>query len=228
MVKNIFLDLDDTLFDFLGAEKEALSRTLRHFGITPDEQVLARYSAINDAQWKLLEKKEITREQVKWRRYALLFEEFGIDCDPMKVNDHYMEELSKGHLFIDGAEELLENLYGKYRLYLASNGTGWVQERRLKSAGIGRYFDGIFISQQIGFDKPDPRFYEGCIRQIPDYNPEETVMVGDSLTSDIKGGQAIGVRTIWFNPKGKENPSDIRPDYCLSHLSELPALLKNL
>lgn len=228
MVKNIFIDLDDTLLDFLGAEKAALTRTLQHFGITPDERVLARYSAINDAQWKLLEKGEITREQVKWRRFALLFEEFGLQCDPMMVNDHYMEELSKGHLFMDGAEELLKALYGKYRLYLASNGTAWVQERRLKSADIGHYFDGIFISQQIGFDKPDPRFFEGCICQIPDYKREETIMVGDSLTSDINGGQSMGFRTLWFNPKAKENASEIQPDYSFSHLSQLPDLLKTL
>lgn len=228
MVKNIFMDLDDTLLDFLAAEKAALTRTLRRFGIDPDERVLARYSAINDAQWKLLEKGEVTREQVKLRRYSLLFEEFGIDCDPLAVNDHYMEELSKGHIFIEGAEELLEGLFGRYRLYLASNGTAWVQERRLKSADLNRYFDGIFISQELGFDKPDPRFFEKAFEAIPDFKREETVMVGDSLTSDIKGGKGAGLRTLWFNPRGKENTTDIQPDDTFSRLSDLPALLENL
>lgn len=228
MIKNVFIDLDDTLLDFLAAEKAALTRTLLNFGITPDERVLARYSAINDAQWKLLEKGEITREQVKWRRYALLFEEFGIECDPLAVNDHYMEELSKGHIFMEGAKELLDALFGNYRLYLASNGTAWVQERRLKSADLNRYFDGIFISQQMGYDKPDPRFFERAFATIPDFSKEETVMVGDSLTSDIKGGQGAGLYTLWFNPKGKVNHSEIQPDNTFTRLSDLPELLKGL
>lgn len=228
MVKDVFIDLDDTLFDFRASEKGALARTLRHFGVEPTEAVLLRYSEINDAQWKLLERGEISREQVKFRRYALLFEEFGIACDPMAVNDHYMEELSKGHIFIEGAEALLESLFGKYRLYLASNGTAWVQERRLKSADLGRYFEGIFISQELGYDKPDLRFFEGAFAQIKDFKKEEAVMVGDSLTSDIKGGKNAGLRTLWFNPKSAENQSEIKPDYQFARLSELPALLERI
>ena len=228
MVKNVFIDLDDTILNFLAAEKAALSRTLAHFGIEPDERVLSRYSAINDAQWKLLEKGEITRDEVKLRRYALLFEEFGIDCDPLAVNDHYMEELSKGYIFMEGAKELLDALFGKYRLYLASNGTAWVQERRLKSADLYRYFDGVFISQNLGFNKPDPRFFEGAFATIEDFKKEETVMVGDSLTSDIKGGKGVGLKTLWFNPKGIENTTGILPDHTFTRLAELPALLKTL
>lgn len=228
MIKNVFIDLDDTILDFLAAEKAALTRTLSHFGIAPDERVLARYSAINDAQWKLLERGEITRDQVKLRRYALLFEEFGIDCDPMMVNDHYMEELSKGHIFMEGAKALLDALFGSYRLYLASNGTTWVQERRLKSADLYRYFDGVFISQELGYDKPDPRFFEKAFATISDFKKEESVMVGDSLTSDIKGGKGAGLKTLWFNPKGKENHTDIQPDHTFTRLAELPAFLQTL
>ena len=228
MIRNILIDLDDTLLDFRAGEKAALTRTLKHFGIEPTEQVLLRYSQINDDQWKLLERGEITREQVKFRRYALLFEEFGIECEPMAANDHYMEELSKGHLFIDGAEALLEALFGKYRLYLASNGTAWVQERRLKSANLYRYFEEVFISQNLGYDKPDLRFFEAAFQKIKDFKRAETVMVGDSLTSDIKGGKNAGLRTLWFNPKGIENKSGIIPDYEFSRLSDLPDLLKIL
>ena len=228
MIRNVLFDLDDTLFDFHKAEKIALTKTLVHFGIDPTEDTLALYSAINAAHWKRLELGEISREEVKVGRYRELFKTIGVECDPVKATAYYESMLAIGHYFMPGAPELLEELYGKYRLYIVSNGTAKVQEGRIGSSGIAKYMDGIFISQLLGANKPDKQFFDICFAEIPDFSLSETVIIGDSLSSDIKGGINAGIITVWFNPKGIENDNDIKPDYTIKELSEVPGLLSQI
>jgi len=227
MIHTILLDLDDTLLDFQKAERAALVKTLTELNIEPKEETLARYSVLNLAQWRLLEKGELSRDEVKLRRYRLLFEEIGADCSAQKAAELYEGYLGIGHYFIDGAEELLDVLSMDYSLYLVTNGTARVQEGRIESAGIAGYFKGIYISEKIGFNKPSKEFFDHCFAQIPDFEKEEAVIVGDSLTSDIQGGKNAGVKTIWFNPTQSVNASPIRPDYEIMNLQELPILIKN-
>ena len=228
MIRNVLFDLDDTLFDFHKAEKIALTKTLVHFGIDPTEETLALYSTINAAHWKRLELGEISREEVKVGRYRELFKTIGVECDPVKATAYYESMLAIGHYFMPGAPELLEVLYGKYRLYIVSNGTAKVQEGRIGSSGIAKYMDGIFISQILGANKPDKQFFDICFADIPDFSLSETVIIGDSLSSDIKGGINAGITTVWFNPKGIENDNDIKPDYTIKELSEVPGLLSQI
>ena len=228
MIRNVLFDLDDTLFDFHKAEKIALTKTLVHFGIDPTEETLALYSTINAAHWKRLELGEISREEVKVGRYRELFETIGVGGDPVKATAYYESMLAIGHYFMPGAPELLEELYRKYRLYIVSNGTAKVQEGRIGSSGITKYMDGIFISQILGANKPDKQFFDICFAEIPDFLLSETVIIGDSLSSDIKGGINAGITTVWFNPKGIENDSDIKPDYTIKELSEVPGLLSQI
>lgn len=228
MIRNVLFDLDDTLFDFHKAEKIALTKTLVHFGIDPTEETLALYSTINAAHWKRLELGEISREEVKVGRYRELFETIGIECDPVKATAYYESMLAIGHYFMPGAPELLGELYRKYRLYIVSNGTAKVQEGRIGSSGIAKYMDGIFISQILGANKPDKQFFDICFAEIPDFSLSETVIIGDSLSSDIKGGINAGITTVWFNPKGIENNNDIKPDYTIKELSEVPGLLSQI
>ena len=228
MIRNVLFDLDDTLFDFHKAEKIALTKTLVHFGIDPTEETLALYSTINAAHWKRLELGEISREEVKVGRYCELFKTIGVECDPVKATAYYESMLAIGHYFMPGAPELLEELYRKYRLYIVSNGTAKVQEGRIGSSGIAKYMDGIFISQILGANKPDKQFFDICFAEIPDFSLSETVIIGDSLSSDIKGGINAGITTIWFNPKGIENDNDIKPDYTINELSEVPGLLSQI
>ena len=228
MIRNVLFDLDDTLFDFHKAEKIALTKTLVHFGIDPTEETLALYSAINAAHWKRLELGEISREEVKVGRSRELFKTIGVECDPVKATAYYESMLAIGHYFMPGAPELLEELYGKYRLYIVSNGTAKVQEGRIGSSGIAKYMDGIFISQLLGANKPDKQFFDICFAEIPDFSLSETVIIGDSLSSDIKGGINAGITTVWFNPKGIENDNDIKPDYTIKELSEVPGLLSQI
>ena len=228
MIRNVLFDLDDTLFDFHKAEKIALTKTLVHFGIDPTEETLALYSTINAAHWKRLELGEISREEVKVGRYRELFKTIGVECDPVKATAYYESMLAIGHYFMPGAPELLEELYRKYRLYIVSNGTAKVQEGRIGSSGIAKYMDGIFISQILGANKPDKQFFDICFAEIPDFLLSETVIIGDSLSSDIKGGINAGITTVWFNPKGIENDSDIKPDYTIKELSEVLGLLSQI
>ena len=228
MFEFLFLDLDDTILDFQKAEHVALSKTLREFGLEPTERVLKRYNLINKAHWEALERKELTREQVLVGRFQVLFEEMGITVEPVQVARAYEHNLSIGHWFLPGAEEAVERLSKKYKLYLASNGTAKVQAGRLASANISRFFEEVFVSQEIGANKPSPEYFERCFARIPGLDKSKTIMVGDSLTSDILGGQNAGIATCWVNPHHKQGREDIRVDYEIESLSQLEALLEGL
>ena len=229
MKYDIFLlDVDDTILDFHKAEHLALGKTFRQFGLEPTEAVMARYSQINKAHWERLERKELTREEVLVGRFAVLFAEVGIEADAEKCARAYEDNLSVGHYFLPGAQEALEALSRKYKLYLASNGTAKVQAGRLASANISHYFQEIFVSQEIGANKPDLVYFQRCFAKIPGFDPEKAMMVGDSLTSDILGGQQAGMATCWVNPQGKSGRQDIRPDYEIQALHQLEALLESI
>ena len=228
MFEFLFLDLDDTILDFQKAEHIALSKTLQDFGLEPTERVLKRYNLINKAHWEALERKELTREQVLVGRFQVLFAEMGITVEPVTVARAYEDNLSIGHYFLPGAEESVERLSKKYKLYLASNGTAKVQAGRLKSANISRFFQEVFVSQELGANKPSLEYFEKCFARIPDFDRTKAIIVGDSLTSDILGGQNAGIATCWVNPHHKAGREDIRVDYEIEALSQLEDLLEGL
>ena len=227
MFEFLFLDLDDTILDFHKAEHIALKKTLLEFCINPTEATCKLYSQINKAHWEALERKELTREQVLVGRFAVLFEELRVKADAEKCARCYEKNLSIGHYFLPGAKEAVESLSGKYKLYLASNGTKKVQAGRLESAGISQYFDDIFISQDMGADKPAIEYFERCFVRIPDFDRAKAIIVGDSLSSDIQGGILAGIATCWVNPTGKV-AQGIQPDYQIRSIVELEALLETL
>lgn len=224
----VLLDLDDTILDFKKAEHIAIAKTLGNFGLEPTDQVIARYSAINKAHWEMLERKEITREQVLSGRFETLFREYGKTVDAKACTRAYEENLSIGHYFLPGVAETLPLLAQKYKLYIVSNGTMRVQQGRLKSANILRYFQGHFVSEQMGAAKPDPVFFQNCFAAIPGFDPSRTIIAGDSLTSDILGGIRAGIATCWVNTRNYAPREDIRPDYEIQSLSQLPGLLEAL
>ena len=227
MIEFLFLDLDDTILDFHRAERVALAATLRSFGVEPETDVMDRYHIINQWHWEQLEKALMTREQVQTGRFAVLFRELGKAVDPEECTARYQENLSRGHFFLPGAEEAVKRLSQKYRLYLASNGTASVQHGRLQSADLYRYFEGIFISEELGANKPSRAFFDACFARILDFAPEKAVMVGDSLTSDILGGKNAGLPTVWVNP-GHKPHTDIVPDYEIESIAQLEQLLETI
>ena len=228
MIRTVLFDLDDTILDFKRAEGIALREALRRMGLEPTDNVVSRYSVINRRQWELLEDKVLTRERVLVRRFELLFEEFGIAADAPAAQHLFHSLLSQGHYFIPGAVEMLDALKGKYDLYIVSNGTAAVQEPRIASAQIAPYFKDIFCSELIGADKPDLLFFERCFARIADFRKDEAIIIGDSLTSDIRGGINAGLATCWFNPAHLPEKNGIHADYQVDRLSDIPALLARL
>ena len=229
MIKYLFLDLDNTILDFNKAEAIAIRKTMRQFGLEPTDALAARYSQINDLHWKALERGEMTRDQVVVGRFAAFFGEQGIEVDAPTVAKTYETFLSQGHFFLPGAEEAVkEKLYGKYKLYLASNGTAVVQKGRMTSADLYPYFEESFVSQELGYNKPSPEYFRAAFARIPGFDPSECIMVGDSLTGDILGGKNAGLRTVWISPGHKTAPDHLKPDYELEYLADLPALLEEI
>ena len=228
MIEFLFLDLDDTILDFHKAERIALSKTIRQFGVEPTEEVLHRYHVINKWHWEQLEQGKLTREEVLQNRFGVLFEELGVAADKEVCAQAYEKNLSIGHYFLPGAEEAVERLSQKYRLFLASNGTASVQHGRMTSANLYRFFEKVFVSQEIGHNKPSKAYFDGCFAQIPGFDPAKAMIVGDSLSSDIRGGINAGIKTVWVNPSHAENKTDIHPDYEIEALHQLPALLETM
>lgn len=226
MMEFLFLDLDDTILDFHKAERIALSKTLAGFGLEPTEEVLARYHVINRLHWERLERGELTRDQVLEGRFRVLFTELGHPVDAVAVTRCYERNLGIGHYFLPGAQEAVQRLHNKYRLFLASNGTASVQHSRLTSAGLYPYFEKVFISQDIGYNKPAKEYFDACFSQIPGFDPAKAIMVGDSLTSDILGGIRAGIKTCWVNPNHLPPRQDIPADLEIENLSQLEDLLE--
>lgn len=227
MIEFLFLDLDDTILDFHKAERIAISKTIREFGVEPAEEILSLYHEINDWHWKQLEQGRLTRAEVLVNRFGVLFEKLGKEVDAAKCAKIYEKNLSTGHYFLPGAEEAVDSLHKKYRLFLASNGTAVVQKSRMTSANLYRFFEKVFVSQEIGHNKPSRAYFEGCFAQIPGFDRKKAMIVGDSLTSDIQGGINAGIKTVWVNP-GHRQSGEIKPDYEIEALSQLEALLETL
>ncbi len=227
MIEYLFLDLDDTILDFHKAERIALSKTIREFGLEPTDEVLTRYHHINKWHWEQLELGKMPREQVLTGRFAQLFRELGLEVEVQACQNAYEYNLSIGHYFLPGAEEAVMALHQKYRLFLASNGTASVQKGRMTSANLYRWFEKVFVSQAIGYNKPSKEYFDACFAQIPGFDVSKALMVGDSLTSDIRGGKNAGMKTVWVNPSHADC-GGIRPDYEIESLSQLEELLERL
>ena len=222
----IFLDLDDTILDFKKAEAVALHSTLLNFGIDPTDENKALYSRINKAHWEMLERGEMDREQVKVQRFARLFEALGVEGDAEAASKEYVRLLGIGHWFLPGAEEAVASLSEKYRLFLASNGNASVQKGRMTSANLYRYFEKCFVSEEMGANKPSREYFDRAFAQIPGFDKEKAIMVGDSLTSDIRGGINAGIATCWVNPGRLPVREGLTPDFEIESITQLEAVLE--
>jgi len=219
----VFLfDADGTLFDFNMAEACAFRTVYEECGFIYSDEILKRYSEINERLWKSFEKAEVTIEEIKTLRFLRLFNELGVHYDENDFNDRYVIELGKGAFLIDGAEEICEELTSfKKKIYIITNGIAKVQVARLGFSTIKEYISDIFISELIGFQKPDVRYFEHVFSSIPKVEKEKVLVVGDSLTADIKGGINAGIDTCWYNGKRIENRSGVIPTYEVKQLNEI-------
>jgi YjjG family noncanonical pyrimidine nucleotidase len=223
--KILLLDLDNTLFDFSGSERLALRRVLTEQGVEFRPEMAERYGRINDECWKMLEREQITKERLIVYRFERFLSEFSIGKDAAIMNRLYMEAVASSPLLLEGALPFLEKLKGRYRLYAVTNGTAFVQKRRLALSGIDRFFEEVFISEELGVQKPSPLFFERATKRIPDFSKEWALVVGDSLSSDMQGAENFGLDAMWFNPCGKENETGLRPRYTVSSYGEAEKIL---
>ena len=212
--KYLLFDLDHTLLDFDAAEDIALSQLLKEEGVVEIQAYKDYYVPMNKALWKDLEQKKITKAELINTRFAKLFAHFGIEKDGAYLAERYQFFLSKQCQTFPGVEDLLKKLISQgYGLYAATNGITYIQTGRLEQSGIAPYFKEIFISEQLHTQKPDAEFYEKIGARIPNFDKNQTLMIGDSLSADIQGGNNAGIDTIWYNPHHLENKIQAQPTY---------------
>lgn len=223
--RTILFDADNTLFDFSRAEREAIADTLTYCGITPTDMLIHAYSEINDRMWKRLERGEIAKEALREARFEEFCKTFGFVVDVPQMAKAYVEFLSAKAYLIDGAKEICAALAARYRLYIVTNGIKTVQRRRFSACELKSYFSDIFISEELGFEKPHSGYFEAVAERVPDFTPDTTLIIGDSLTSDMKGGIAAGLDTCWYNPHALENREALPITYEIKALQELTPLL---
>jgi len=222
MIKALLIDYDDTIADFKKSEAEALNKTFNYFNIAVNEELLAKYHEFNSKCWKDFEKGLLTREEIYNLRWQMLFSFFNLDA-PINTNDVYFSYLGNTDYLINNAKEILEKLTQKYDLYIVTNGEIIIQKPRFKKSGIEKYIKKSFISQEIGFNKPQKEFFDFVMNEIKlDIN--EVVVIGDSLTSDIKGAVDYGLKAIWYNPNNKI--SDWYNGIQIQNLEEIEAIIE--
>ncbi|MBO4716273.1 MAG: YjjG family noncanonical pyrimidine nucleotidase [Spirochaetales bacterium] len=223
----LLFDADNTLLDFDENERVSLLDTFEHFGLPCTEEVLGLYHEINIMYWEMLSRKEIERDALLIKRFETLFERVGIKADPVATENHYRTNLGNGCQIMEGAMEVLMELKKDYKLYVITNGVAKTQHNRLEKSGLAELMEDIFISDEIGYNKPDREFFEYVESHIPCFEHEKALVIGDSLFSDIRGGVEFGLDTCYLNIYHKPNTSEIISTYEIQDIVELPQLLKN-
>ena len=225
MIKTLLVDVDDTLLDFAWSENQAIHRTYETLGTPMTDEMYERYHIINRRAWMAYERGEIERSAMLVDRHRQMFEVYSLPHDPVECERLYRRNLGIGYCFVPHAKEILDWLKPRCRLFITSNGVAETQYSRLDSAGITPYFERLFISEEIGAVKPSKEYFDYVISHISDFRPEETAIIGDSLSSDILGGIQAGIQTIWFNPAKKAGRPEVRPDFEIADLMELQSII---
>ena len=223
IVKAILWDVDGTLLDFAAAEKAAIQRLFGEFGLGAcTDEMARRYSAINDGYWKRLERGEITKKEVLIGRFWAFFTELGIDPNLAEAfNARFQLALGDTVAYRDDSLEIVKALHGRVRQYVVSNGTVVAQTKKLQRSHLGEWMDGIFLSEELGAEKPSPAFFAQVFAALPDLKKADMLIVGDSLTSDMAGGIAAGIPTCWYNPFHHPRPADMDIDYEIQDLHQV-------
>ncbi len=221
----LLFDADSTLLDFKRSEYEAVADCLAKYGLPSDDKTIKKYAEINDYYWKMLERREVTKPELFIGRWKSLIDFYGFDCNAQDIADSYSPALASKSYLIDGAEEICKSLYRKYKMFIVTNGFKVIQNARFGTSPLTQYFDDIFISEEIGHEKPSIEFFNEVEKRIPDFNRNSALIIGDSLTSDILGGIVAGIDTCWFNPNKKPAPADMNITYTISKLQELQEIL---
>lgn len=226
MIKAIFFDIDDTIFDFSQCAHRAFGNACAAVRITLTEEAWQTFCRIDVSLWRAQKEGRLTVAEAVRFRAEHFAKAVNVREQASAFQQAFQRALSAQTALVPDADHVLHSLSGRFPLFAASNGTLQMQLSRLKSAGLFLYFSDVFVSDEIGFENPDSRFFSKCLHRIH-FRPEEVLMVGDSLQADIAGGAKSGLKTCWLNRTKKLNPTDIIPDYEIRGLSELLTLLIN-
>lgn len=229
MITTILWDVDGTLLDFHYSQRKALVKCFESAGLSITDEIIERYSAINDDYWRRLELGEITREQLLNGRFISLFEIYGIEgVDVDAFRKKYQYWLGNIYAYIDDSLHVCKSLQAKVEQYVITNGVSSTQRTKLKLSGLANYMKELFISEEIGANKPDKAFFDVVLERLSEKNRDRILVVGDSLSSDIKGGINAGLKTCWYHNCGVKNESPWQSDYEITDLAQLEMILKNI
>lgn len=218
----ILFDADETLYSFnsyLG-----LRPMLKRYGIDFSQEDYARFQSVNQPLWVAYQNKEISATDIQMRRFAELAKLTG--KHQLQLNQELMEEMALVSEPLMGVRETLENLYGQVRMGIITNGFTALQQRRLENTDTAHFFDLVVVSEQVGVAKPDRKVFDYAFAQMGEVDKSKVLMVGDTLASDILGGNNVGIDTCWLNPHGKENNTEARPTYEISRFEQLVNVVK--
>ena len=233
MHHNFLFDLDQTLLDFHASEYKALGIVLRANGLSFSDEIYRAFKAYNKSLWLELEKGAISRTELFTKRFLDVFSRCEGDSsglDPLRVNDDFIRTMSVNGVLMDGALDFVRKVKETIpdaRIYIASNGATVNAKGRIASTGLGRYIDGLFISEDMGVTKPDPAFFDLCLERIGEPR-SSCIMIGDSLSSDMLGAKNAALDSVWFMPSGNVDEAMAAYDinYCAASFDELYDVLR--
>ena len=222
-LKVLFLDIDNTLLDFNAAAEESMKHCFRMFELEYQPEMFSVFQEENNKIWRKIEKRELKVADLRTVRWQTILKKLGLEADGAAMEDEFKKSLHESAVPVDGAMEILPYLYGKYRLCAASNGPYEQQINRLQKADMLKYFEHCFVSERMGVEKPARGFFEKCFAVLPEISPEETMMIGDSLTADIAGGRQMGMKSCWYD---REQTGHLQEaDFTIQNLKLLKEIL---
>lgn len=225
--KYLLWDIDGTILDFESAEKAAIKTLFERFNLGEcSDEMIERYSKINRKYWQMLERGEMSKEKILVERFVEFFSKEGMDAGISdSFNREYQLALGDTIVFCDDAMDIIKEQKKKFEIVLVTNGTAVAQKKKLEKSGLQDIVNHIFISEIVGYEKPDINFFKKVISEVGINDLSEVLIIGDSLTSDIQGGYNAGIDTCWYNPKGIKNESSLSPTYIIQNLHDLDSIV---
>jgi YjjG family noncanonical pyrimidine nucleotidase len=221
----VLLDIDNTLIDFNECARHTIIKIFNEFNLPYNDNVFKTFIEENIKIWKRLEKGEISKAYLRANRWNIILEKLELVADGPIIEELFENGISESAYEVEGAKEMLDYLYPKHDLYVVSNGFRFVQENRLTLSNFKNYFKGMFFSEDIGISKPQKEFFDYCFEQLNSPKKENVILIGDSLSADIIGGNNYNIKTIWFNKNNEKCPDNIKPTYTVRTLSEIQNII---
>jgi YjjG family noncanonical pyrimidine nucleotidase len=222
---HLLFDLDQTLFDFKTSSKMALTQVFAELGLPTEDVTFLEYEIINSEVWKMLQEGKISAKDLKGLRWKKFLDKFNLIFDPFEINDFYLDSLVEYTIVYPKVKDLLKLLFDEFRLIAVTNGLERVQKSRLKISRLTDFFEHVVISEEIGFAKPQKEYFDHVFKLCYQPKRNEVIIIGDGLTSDIKGANNYGIHSIWYNPEKLDLLPEIQPTYTISKLHETIEIL---